>query len=198
LIWLSGPPDTWRFIQSHESDEPSSTASADEQGAKKVHGSKLLDRATAVHEAGHAVARVLTAEDMAWQPEEAIDDIETGDEYAGILDGQKLVGAAICRGPMFTSEIERHHPVTPTSGLNDFNDHCMQVVAKSRAAGVDILKWLQATALIDVFGPAAHARLLDAPILEVWERLSSADDRDSLLFKGRLAGLDDEAIDTCP
>jgi len=34
--------------------------------------------------------------------------------------------------------------------------------------------------------------------LKWWERLSSADDRDSLLFKGRLAGLDDEAIDTCP
>jgi hypothetical protein len=71
----------------------------------------------------------------------------------------------------------------------------MQVMAKARAAGADVLRWLRARALIDVFGPAAHAKLLGVPIREVWERSSAAYDRDSLLSSGRLAGLDDKAID---
>jgi hypothetical protein len=94
--------------------------------SRKVYRPDLLERVTtvhearhaivAVHEAGHAVARVLTADDMGVEPEEAIDYIEVGDEYAGILDGEELIGAAICFGPLFSTEIEKHHPRSPRFG----------------------------------------------------------------------------------
>jgi hypothetical protein len=157
---------------------------------RKVYRSDLLDRVTAVHEAGHAVARVLTADDMGIKPEEAI---EVGDEHVETPDGKELIGAAICVGPLFSTEIEKHY--RPTSREKEFDDHCAHVMAKAREAGADVFKWLLARALIDVFGPAAHAKLLGVPIREVWEQDAGLADRVHLLSSGRLAGIDDEKTD---
>src|SRR5262245_51674362 len=73
------------------------------------HARKVkLDRATALHEAGHAVGRVLTAEAMGYKPEEAVVCIEIGISGSPMasLDGQvDLISAAKTDGPRFSHEI---------------------------------------------------------------------------------------------
>ncbi|MER9585254.1 hypothetical protein [Mesorhizobium sp. M0276] len=69
---------------------------------------RTIDRITAVHEAGHAVGRLLTAEDMGVPFDQAVHSIEIG---AGpswrSADGRIVLDSeAICYGPAVSRELQ--------------------------------------------------------------------------------------------
>ena len=145
----------------------------------------------AAHEAGHAIARYLTAAEMGYSTEESITSIEIASpgakRYAGtsVDGGTKFFIQATTFGPMLTKEIgqvgkrvaerERIH-----SGAalveREWLDHLSQVISEARAEGVDIESWLQARALISVMGPAVEAMLREKPIAEILESDESEGD----------------------
>ena len=148
------------------------------------------DRVTAVHEAGHAVARVLTASDMGFGPERAIEEIEIGGSAVTVLGenrgGLKLEGQAITRGPMFSLDIMVH---IDQPGPYDFA-YLRHVVMKAGAAGADTQKWLKAKALIMACGTAAEAKLLSVNFDTVWQRPAAAGDLGDIIRDCHLAGVD--------
>ena len=151
-----------------------------------------LDRATAIHEAGHAVARILTARMMGWSPEQAVEYIEIGctspDRHSA--DRQALlVSQAVCYGKMLSCEISGHL----RGGAASFNE-IRKAVAEARITGANIHTWVKAKALIAVFGAAAEARFRGVQIEEIW--LSYACENDMHGFAGdcKVCDLDDHAI----
>ncbi len=145
----------------------------------------------AAHEAGHAIARYLTAAEMGYSPEEAITSIEfaasDATSYAGTsFDGKaQLYTQATTFGPMLTKEMERvakrvHErmgflPGKTLGGREGFN-HLSQVISEARADGVDIEPWLQARAVIAVMGSAVEALVRNKPFFDIWESHESEDD----------------------
>jgi len=159
--------------------------------ASKVRRTKL-DRVTAVHEAGHAVARVLTADAMGFSAEEAVICIKMGAtaEPHGVSadDRSYLVSAARTDGPRFSAEIDQHaNPEHP--------ERLEQTLAAAKQAGADIHAWLEANSLFTVFASVAEAKFLGVPSLDVWLSPGSEDDRSTLDLNARLAGLDDDATE---
>jgi hypothetical protein len=78
------------------------------RAAKAQSRTVEMDRVVAVHEAGHAVARVLTASDLGLSSEEAISHIEVGigNSMAESKDGKmQLMSQAVTFGPMLSREI---------------------------------------------------------------------------------------------
>jgi hypothetical protein len=133
-----------------------------------------LDRAVAVHEAGHAVARVLTAADMGYAPEIAIQDIEIGGSAVTVLgkntDGLNIESQAIARGPIFSLDIMAHLSRPPPY----LDAYLRQVIMRAEASNADVTKWLKAKALIFACGTAAEAKLLGVPFDEVWQTVAAA------------------------
>ena len=145
----------------------------------------------AAHEAGHAIARYLTAAEMGYSPEEAITSIEfaapDATSYAGTsFDGKaQLYTQATTFGPMLTKEMgqmakrvgERMGflPGKTLGGREGFN-HLSQIISEARADGVDIEPWLQARAVIAVMGSAVEALVRNKPFFDIWESHESEHD----------------------
>ena len=145
----------------------------------------------AVHEAGHAIARYLTAGEMGYSTEESITSIEIASpgakRYAGSSanGGTQLFIQATTFGPMLTNEMSQvRNRVAEREGISSDTalvgrkalDHLSQVISEARAEGVDIESWLQARALISVMGPAVEARLREKPVAEILESDESEGD----------------------
>jgi hypothetical protein len=158
-----------------------------------------LDRATAIHEAGHAVARVLTADDMGVSPEEAVTCIEVGAprSHGVSSDGQAdLVSLARTDGPWLGPEIDRHLGDRPDD-LEEIlpPDLIMRAVAKAREGGMDLNAWLRARALFLVFASVAEAKFLGVPVHDVWHSYGSESDGVDFARTALIAGLDDAATE---
>jgi hypothetical protein len=164
--------------------------------ASKLTRQMKLDRVVAIHEAGHAVARVLTADDMGLKPEEAVAWIEVGLDASARegCDGQNvLVSQATTYGPMFSREIEQHTTKTPGTALT--TDVLLDTVAKARKAGADIEAWLSARSLFTVFASVAEVKWLNVPFLKVWHSHGSESDVVDFARTALLAGLDNDATE---
>ena len=150
----------------------------------------------AAHEAGHAIARYLTAAEMGYTTEEAITSIEIASPgakpYAGTsVDGSKqFYIQATTFGPTLTKEMGEVakrvgdrmgiRPGKTLAGLEGL-DHLSQNISEARADGVDIEPWLQARALIAVMGPAVEALFREKPVDEILESHESEDDLRGLI-----------------
>src|SRR5712691_11240844 len=133
-----------------------------------------IARVAAIHEAGHAVARYLTAEDLGHTTDHAVFyiDLATATPVRQSIDGTMgLTSQATTYGPMLSKEIQ-------DVAIRDFADimhtdeltmeHVAEAIAKARAEGADIFKWLRAKILIGVFGAAAEAKYCGKALEEVW------------------------------
>jgi hypothetical protein len=152
-----------------------------------------LDPIIAIHEAGHAVARYITAADMGIAVEESITHIEIspGTSLGASSDGRTyLVSQAVTFGPMFSAEI--NELVGATTDLAEIT--CL--VAAAVARGFDVSKWLEARALITVFGPMAEAVARRKSFHDVWESYECEADVRSLVRDGVIGGLRDKERDS--
>ena len=143
----------------------------------------------AAHEAGHAIARYMTAAEMGYSPEEAITSIEIASPgtkpcaYTRLIDGTPFYIQATTLGPMLTKEmnqIERRMRAGLQSGETLVGrqsfDYFSKVISEARADGVDIESWLQARALFSVMGPVVEAVFREKPVDEVLHSSESEDD----------------------
>jgi hypothetical protein len=153
------------------------------RAAKAVARSAKIDRVVAVHEAGHAVARFLTAADLGFSTNDAISYIEVApDAVTQSVDKRmNFRTQATTFGPMLSKEIQEMFEgdcasLGGLSGRLAF-EALSGIITKARSAGIDVNKWLRAKSLISVFGAAAEARYTSKRFEDVWISCECEDDR---------------------
>ena len=164
------------------------------RAAKSLSRKVKLDRVVAVHEAGHAVARVLTADDLGLSSETAISCIEvgTGNPMGESIDSKmQLFSEAVTFGPMLsTDNNDAFKHITAGVPQDQISrQHIAEAVRLARSEGADIDKWLRAKLLIAVFASAAEAKHTQKSIRDVWTGYASEDDVRGAFNDGFLAGL---------
>jgi hypothetical protein len=148
---------------------------------------------TAIHEAGHAVGRYLTAHDMGHNTDDAIAYIEVADSDEPRInpDGMILSTLATTYGPMYSRAMMDHLANYP-------NDDPVEVdVERCIKAGIDVVSWAKAKALIAVFGPAAEAIYTGREIEEVMSSPECANDLAAAYRECTLAGMTRQAATNC-
>ena len=164
----------------------------------KAH-SKQLDPVIAVHEAGHAVARYLTAEDFGIDVKAAITHIEIagGTHLGASADGEmQFISQATTYGPQLTRELQevfhRETVNVPREAL--IERHVVDAIKVAQTEGADVEKWLRGRMLIAVFASVAEAKYTGRPVDVVLHSYESEDDLRSAIKEGLWAGLDIDAI----
>jgi hypothetical protein len=168
--------------------------------AAKAKGRKL-DRATAVHEAGHAVARILVADDFSRPPEEMVRFIDmgqpppVGDTF--LNKTPMLNPQATTYGATFSVELElvlrREAAVI---GRNEITEQEVKdVFTAARTYGIDVDRWLRARLLIMTLASVAEAKHRGRPIHAVWNSPESECDRRDAFKDGYRAGFSDGQIE---
>jgi hypothetical protein len=182
-------------------------AAAKARNAKNVIAQADDDhRVLAVHEAGHAVVRVLTAEDFGRSREEAVNCIEVGG-HKGVTttaDGNINIPDAITLAPRLSKELEDAADADGTFKTGDASfEDIEQFLKRSRGAGLDVDRWLNAMLLICVAGPLAEAKFSKRDPKEVLDGYHGQFDiheaTDSCAMAGRLEekdGLIGTAVNT--
>lgn len=170
------------------------------RAAKALGRTAEMSRVVAVHEAGHAVARVLTANDLGLSSETAISyiDVGTGNSIGESVDGtMQLISQAVTFGPMLSKDIQAAFKRIAAGVPRDqvSRQHLTEAVRLARSAGADIEKWLRARCLIAVFASAAEAKHTQKSIREVWTSYAAEADVMAAFNEGYLAGLSTSEIE---
>jgi hypothetical protein len=176
---------------------------AQRRAEKAISKRQPLAKYLAIHEAGHAVARILTAEDFGRSADECVIRIDIEAQDAGeiilALDGStKMQVGATCFGLMFSKEIDEFLKSYFSDGLQGFSRANLReregAFAEARRRGVAVDRWLRARLLIDVFGAAAEAKFLEVPAADVWNSSAAEGDFKEAAIAARMGGCDtDEA-----
>ncbi|TPL51522.1 hypothetical protein [Mesorhizobium sp. B2-4-6] len=156
---------------------------------------KTIDRITAVHEAGHAVARLLAAEDMGYLFEMGVDSIQigTGPSWRSADGRIVLNSAAICYGPAVSKVLAvaytQAYPGSGSISADEFNARLLTLgTAEQRAISG------QAKMIVTAMGAAAEARLTGATWEEVFLSDPCIGDRTDFRRDARLAGFGDDDL----
>ena len=156
---------------------------------------KPIDRIIAVHEAGHAVAKYLTADDMGLSQDNCITYIDLGDGSVELSQDKTMIltTQATTYGPKFSADINavvmRETAGKPTGTIQEY----IQLVAMAAGEGANIEKWVKSRALDAVFGPMAEFRFTGRVVpLTAYEYRS---DLEQLVHDCTIAGLDSELDD---
>jgi hypothetical protein len=154
-----------------------------------------LDPVVAVHEAGHAVARYMTAEDFGINAKDAISYIEVGGGGVSRISADKRMGLklqATTYGRVLTREMQdifdRETVNIPRDALTE--QHIVNTLRVARQNGVDVDRWLRSRMLIAVFGPAAEAKHTGCPFEEVLHSYECEDDLSGAVKDALWAGLE--------
>jgi hypothetical protein len=174
----------------------------DRRAAMAISRRRPVDRVVAVHEAGHAVARVLFAEPLGWSPDEVIlhVDIHPAPVAIGAVssDGAwELQSQAVTYEKLFSRPMQEffrakfnQEEVTLTVEILE------PLVAEMRATGIDVDGWYLAKSVGSIFGPMAEAKLLGRPFDVDWEADSAQSDYTDLVRYGVICGLTTEQIES--
>ena len=156
-------------------------------------------RRLAIHEAGHAVARVLVAPDFGLDPTEMVEYVELRDDGSGACCGRKL--SADLR-----EILEREHRAGDECHAltNHLFDADQTIFEMARNEGVDVDGWLIAHLAIQVAGGMALALTFDECFAEIWDSRGCSGDQEGIKCWSRAAGqphkmiaLECAAIDHC-
>jgi hypothetical protein len=158
-----------------------------------------LLRNLAVHEAGHCVARVLTAASLGWDASEAIQYIDVGSAALATGASQGVRSQVVSWGPFLSKPMQKFvaaREVTTTHPPRPDDSDLALLFAEMRAIGINVDGWFQAKSIVAIFGPMAEAKLLERPFNEVWNNNPSKDDQRGLIRAGTLCGMTREQIAT--
>lgn len=151
---------------------------------------RTIDRVTAVHEAGHAVGRLLTAEDMGVPFDQAVHSIEIGaGPHWRSADGRIVLHSqAICYGPAVSRELQvayqQTYPRREQISADELNARLLNIgTAEQRAVSG------RAKMIISAMGAAAEARLNGTFWEEVFLSDACAADRLDFERAAQLKGL---------
>lgn len=155
-----------------------------------------LDPVIAIHEAGHAVARVLSAEDFGLPAEKMISSIDVGRRpILGKGHFDKSVQATTY-GPTLSAELQAVFERT-VAGLDPSKltqQHIIDAVKLAKEEGIDITRWLRARMLITTLGPVAEAGRTGRSVHDVWNSVECEGDLKGAVEDGIWAGLPTEQI----
>jgi hypothetical protein len=163
-----------------------------------------LDRVVAIHEAGHAVARVLTIGELGYSVDKAIHSIDLKDAAAGMSIDRKtqLRSQAVTYGLLFSREIENYAAAFKAARLEnrgapktgkDTLEVLTQIV---RAARADIGRWFRARTFISVSGSMAEAIYRGKTFNGIWAAYEAEEDVKSTIKDGLIAGMTTDEIET--
>jgi hypothetical protein len=127
-----------------------------------------------VHEAAHAIGRILGAEAYGIPLEESVNNIVV------------RVGIATCYGPMFPREVQEelkeHMEAADANGKTEIAPIlALMAIQKVREQGVDIERWLKARLVHTVLGPCAEAKFTGRDPFEVFDSAECSGDRDDAM-----------------
>lgn len=128
-----------------------------------------IPQETLIHEAGHAVGRILVAPADGWRADEAISQIEirrTPRSVGISIDGRADLGTQTTTwGKMFSKPMEDFilAKFPAMEGVPEVPEFAA-VSAEMRAAGIDVDRWCLDKSAYIVMGPAAEARYLKKPL----------------------------------
>jgi len=172
-----------------------------ERRASKAQArSAKLSRVTAIHEAGHAVARILTAKDFGIDEAEAVHhiEIELMNAYGASRDGSMgLLSGAVTYGPRLSFELQQFLGIAsngvPQNQISE--SHIVNAFQAAEATGHDISDWLRSRMLIAVFGAAAEAQYTGRDIEDVWNGYEAEADVNTARADGSYPGLSNSQTD---
>ena len=119
-------------------------------------------------------------------------------------DRVKFESLAVCNGPVFSAELnalvpaaeERLGIVAPAtlSGRQSF-DLFKEVLTVGRDNGIDVNAWVEARAIVSVFGPMVEAMQRKMTFDDVWNGYEAEDDLGGIVGDGVAAGLSPDEIE---
>jgi hypothetical protein len=123
-------------------------------------------RITKVHEAGHAIGRILTADAFGIPVENSVVNIVM------------QAGVATTYGPMFPAAIAKAKGQQERMAAGDMSPvFDIMAIEEAREQGADIEAWLRAKLMICVLGPVVEAKLTDRNPFEVFDSPECEGDR---------------------
>ena len=127
------------------------------------HKANGLDRVAAVHEAGHAMARYLSADAMGFCADEAIDYIEIAPPFSRpSLDAKSiLTPKAATIGPVYS------RPMMDFLRTASVSQNLTAAVEACKAHGIDVEMWAAVKAFVCMAGPAAEAQFTNRSLNEI-------------------------------
>jgi hypothetical protein len=144
-----------------------------------------IDRLVLVHEAGHAVCRVLTARSLGWRADEVIDRIEI---YPVPIAKGPVRAQATYLGKYLSRHMEGYR------AANHYPPIGKTLFAAMRKAGIAVDSWYRAQCLTAIFGPMAEAKATGRRFNEVWVDQSATCDVQDTLRDGLLCGMTRDQI----
>src|SRR5579864_1746192 len=122
-----------------------------------------LDRVAAVREAGHAVARYLSADLMGFRADQAIDYIDIAPPFSRpSLDAKTILAPkAETIGPVYSG------PMMDFLKTDAISQSLTAAVEACKAHGIDVEMWAAVRAFVCMAGAAAEARFTNRPLHEI-------------------------------
>jgi hypothetical protein len=163
--------------------------------AKAQGRTAKLDRVIAIHEAGHAVAFVLVAEDFGRPPEKMISHIDVGTaENLGGSHFDKsvtLISQAVTYGPTLSVELQAvfDRMVEGVDQSKLTKQHIVDSLQLAKNEGIDVTRWIRARMLIATLASVAEANHIGRPVDDVWNSAESEGDLKRAVEYGIYAGL---------
>jgi hypothetical protein len=145
----------------------------------------------AIHEAGHAVAKVLAIEELGWDLRDAIADIEIYCDQSGVTHGH-MFSRAIEEGSQEFKSAYLAEFGTPSGA--DIRSFLAEVFRHGRNAGTDIDRWFRARTFVAVSGAVAEAIYSEQSFHQVWESDHAMGDRSSVASDALLADMPPEHV----
>jgi hypothetical protein len=124
----------------------------------------------AVHEAGHAMARYLSADAMGFRADEAIDYIEIAPPFSRpSLDAKTiLTPKAATIGPVYSRP--------NFLGTHSVSQNLTAAVEACKAHGIDVEMWAAVKAFVCMAGPAAEAQFTNRSLYKIANGYNCEDD----------------------
>jgi hypothetical protein len=151
-----------------------------------------LHPVVAIHEAGHAVGRIMTAEWMGFASEDAIAVIDTCPGRPSECGDWILMPQATTYGPMYSRAMNDHLIANVDQQVSISRETLLLDVAMCKSAGIDVLDWAKGKAVIAMFGPVAEAIFTGRDVREVVHSPECGNDLSDASRDCSLAGMSEE------
>jgi hypothetical protein len=155
---------------------------------KKQVRRNVVDSITAVHEAGHVVARMLAFEDFGHSLDVFKADglVHTLQPPRWLYDDGLTYPQGPISAPFFSYEMEMVSEELRKNYDRDWNTYMAKVLQVSKAAGVNIESWFALHVLQAVSGPIAQALASNRSFAETW----GGHDEAYVIWLAEIAGVD--------
>lgn len=154
-----------------------------------------LERVVAIHESGHAVARVLVASELGHPVSKAIShiDVGMGQPLGRSSDGQAtMYSMATTYGPWLPQIAEAFvKSLGLKQGETLSREQLQEAIHAAERAGVDIKAWAAGSVFHITAGAAAEAKFTEQTFVSIWNSYACEGDVDSAIRDCVLAGFDE-------